>query len=48
MTTTSVFNPATGLLTIIGDQADNTIVTSRDQAGTIHVNGVNTIGGPTV
>src|ERR1700748_1097569 len=49
MTTTSVFNPATGLLTVIGDAADNTIVTSRDQAGSIHINGVNTVGGtPTV
>src|ERR1700750_2074830 len=49
MTTTSVFNPATGLLTVIGDAADNTIVTSRDQAGSIHINGVKTVGGtPTV
>jgi Ca2+-binding RTX toxin-like protein len=49
MSTTSTFNPATGILNVIGDTADNSIVTSRDAAGRILVNGVNTIGGtPTV
>jgi Ca2+-binding RTX toxin-like protein len=49
MSTTSVFSPATGRLTVIGDAAGNTIVTNRDVAGRISVNGVKTLGGqPTV
>jgi Ca2+-binding RTX toxin-like protein len=39
MTTTASFSPNTGLLSVFGDQADNTIVTSRDAAGKILVNG---------
>jgi Ca2+-binding RTX toxin-like protein len=35
---TAVFNPATGLLTIVGDDQDNIIVVSRDGAGAILVN----------
>jgi Ca2+-binding RTX toxin-like protein len=33
----AVFNPATGLLTIVGDDLDNTIFVSRDGTGTIFV-----------
>ena len=33
----AVFNPATGLLTIVGDDLDNTIFVTRDGAGTIVV-----------
>ena len=39
MAVTATFNPATGLLTEFGDTLDNTIVTSRNAAGTILVNG---------
>jgi Ca2+-binding RTX toxin-like protein len=35
---TAVFNPATGLLTIVGDEQDNVIVVSRNAAGAILVN----------
>jgi len=35
---TAVFNPATGLLTIVGDDQDNVIVVSRNAAGAILVN----------
>ena len=51
MATTSVFSPITGQLTEFGDAQGNTIVTSRDAAGRILVNGgaVQTVGGtPTV
>jgi hypothetical protein len=36
---TAVFNLATGLLTIVGDDQDNVIVVSRNAAGVILVNG---------
>src|SRR5947208_3412625 len=48
---TAVFVPFAGLLNVTGDSAANTIVVSRDAAGTILVNGgaVHVIGGtPTV
>src|SRR5215475_9235921 len=51
MATTSSFLPGTGQLTVIGDAVGNSIVTSRDAAGRILINGgaVTTIGGtPTV
>ena len=51
MATTSTFSPITGQLTEFGDAQGNTIVTSRDAAGRILVNGgaVQTVGGtPTV
>src|SRR6202045_627264 len=51
MATTSVFSPITGQLTVFGDALSNSIVTSRDAAGRILVNGgaVTTVGGtPTV
>ncbi len=35
---TAAFNPATGLLTIVGDEQDNVIVVSRNAAGAILVN----------
>ncbi len=38
-TTSAAFEPLTGVLTITGDDLDNTIVVSRDPAGTILVNG---------
>ena len=49
----AVFNPATGLLTIVGDDLDNTIIVSRDAVGIIFVSngGVSmpiADGGPTV
>ena len=48
MAITATFTPATGLLTEIGDNLDNTITTSRDAAGTILVNGGAVVvqGGP--
>ena len=36
---TASFNPLIGLLTIIGNDLDNTIVVSRDAAGNLQVNG---------
>jgi Ca2+-binding RTX toxin-like protein len=39
MTITASFSPNPGVLTEIGDGLDNTIVTSRDAAGKILVNG---------
>jgi Ca2+-binding RTX toxin-like protein len=51
MAITASFNPNAAQLTEIGDAADNTIVTSRNAAGTILVNGgaVSVLGGtPTV
>jgi Ca2+-binding RTX toxin-like protein len=39
MAVTASFIPATGLLTEFGDTLDNTIVTSRDAAGNILING---------
>ena len=51
MAITASFIPGTGQLTEFGDAADNTIVTSRNAAGTILVNGgaVSVLGGtPTV
>ena len=33
------FSPSTGLLSVFGDSADNTITVSRDAAGQILVNG---------
>ena len=47
----AVFDPGTGVLTIIGDPLNNTIVVSRDAAGNLRVNnGAVTISGgvPTV
>src|SRR4051812_17939570 len=47
----SSFSPTAGLLTVIDDVTSDTIVTSRDAAGNILVNGgaVTTVGGrPTV
>src|SRR5215207_3267459 len=38
---TAVFNPATGVLTITGDQFDNPITVSRDAAGNLRVDGGN-------
>ena len=51
MATRATFIPGAGLLSVIGDSLDNTIVTSRDAAGNLLVNGgaVAVIGGqPTV
>ena len=51
MAITASFLPGTGVLTEFGDATDNTIVTSRNAAGTILVNGgaVSVVGGnPTV
>ena len=47
MAITASFSPTSGLLTEFGDNADNSIVTSRDAAGRILVNGgaVPVIGG---
>jgi Ca2+-binding RTX toxin-like protein len=39
MAVTATFNPGAGVLTEFGDNLDNTIVTSRDAAGTLLVNG---------
>jgi hypothetical protein len=39
MAVTASFIPGTGVLTEFGDAQDNTIVTSRDAAGTVLVNG---------
>jgi Ca2+-binding RTX toxin-like protein len=38
-TTSAVFDPQTGVLTIAGDDLGNTIVVSRDAAGNLRVNG---------
>jgi Ca2+-binding RTX toxin-like protein len=38
-TITASFNPTTGILTIIGDAADNFIEVSRDPSGALRVNG---------
>src|SRR4029453_14913873 len=45
---TASFDPATGVLTVLGDSLSNTIGISRDAAGTILVNGgaVPFLGGP--
>ena len=51
MATRATFIPGAGLLSVIGDSLDNSIVTSRDAAGNLLVNGgaVAVIGGqPTV
>ncbi|UGX98871.1 calcium-binding protein [Bradyrhizobium barranii subsp. barranii] len=51
MSTTSVFSPVTGQLTIFGDSANNGVVISRDKSGRVLINNgqVKTIGGdPTV
>src|SRR6478752_4116102 len=51
MAITASFTPATGLLTVLGDTLDNTIIVSRDAAGNILINGgaVAVVGGtPTV
>ena len=48
---TAVFTPSSGVLSVFGDSADNTIVVSRDAAGKIQVNdgAINVNGGtPTV
>src|ERR1700754_4968843 len=45
MTITSTFSPGTGLLTVLGDSASNTIVTNRDNSGRILINGVKAAGG---
>src|SRR3954453_8558783 len=39
MALTASFNPASGVLTVIGDALDNSITISRDAAGRILVNG---------
>ena len=39
MATRATFIPGAGLLSVIGDSLDNTIVTSRDAAGNLLVNG---------
>ena len=39
MAITASFSKGTGILTEFGDNLDNTIVTSRDAAGNILVNG---------
>jgi Ca2+-binding RTX toxin-like protein len=39
MATKASFSPGAGLLSVLGDNLDNTIVTSRDAAGTIRING---------
>jgi len=39
MATTASFSPGAGSLSVFGDSLDNTIVTSRDAAGTILING---------
>jgi Ca2+-binding RTX toxin-like protein len=39
MAVTASFTPASGLLTELGDAVDNTIVTTRDAAGNILING---------
>ena len=51
MAVTAFFNPSTGVLTVMGDNLDNTITVSRNAAGNILVNGgaVAILGGtPTV
>ena len=35
----AVFNPTTGVLSVVGDQLDNAITVGRDAAGAINVNG---------
>lgn len=44
---TAVFTPSSGVLSVFGDSADNTIVVSRDAAGKIQVNdgAINVSGG---
>ena len=46
-TTSAVFDPQTGVLTIAGDDLDNIIIVSRDAAGNLRVNGgaVSIMGG---
>ena len=49
--TTATFTPSTGVLSVFGDGADNSIKISRDAAGNILVNGgaISVVGGtPTV
>ena len=48
MAITSSFDPVTGVLSTIGDDNDNAIITSRDAVGNIFVNGgaVPISGGP--
>jgi hypothetical protein len=49
--TSAVFNPATGVLTVNGNDQDNAIVVSRDAAGNLLVNGGDVLitgGDPTV
>src|SRR4051794_21695307 len=51
LSVTASFAPTTGVLSVFGDQLDNTIVVSRDMAGHILVNGgaISVAGGtPTV
>jgi len=51
MATRATFSPGAGLLSVFGDNLDNTIVASRDAAGTILINNgaVSIAGGqPTV
>jgi hypothetical protein len=36
---TAFFDPSTGVLTILGDQQNNTLTVNRDAAGSILVNG---------
>src|SRR4051812_42002201 len=51
LSVTASFSPTAGVLSVFGDQLDNTIVVSRDAAGQIFVNGgaVSVVGGtPTV
>src|SRR5215207_7121902 len=39
MAVTATFSPTSGLLTVFGDNLDNTITTSRNAAGNLLVNG---------
>ena len=39
MATNATFSPSAGLLSEFGDNQDNTIITSRDAAGNILING---------
>ena len=39
MATTAIFSPGSGQLSVFGDSLNNTIVTSRDAAGRILING---------
>src|ERR1043165_3743939 len=40
LSVTASFAPTTGILSVFGDQVDNSIVVSRDAAGNVLINGV--------